>query len=623
MKKIFFYIMTVILFASCQDDLQTIQTGELEDGKVRLNFSVNVPDIPVASRSFTDPAVTSLHLVIFDENGYLVEKVPATITDVNTDDITDSSSDGYSATDEIRFSAEVKTSVAKRTIHFIANYPDAMKLAFGSESDVVGSIKHNGSTDAYWQCMEFVDGINGNTTIGCVPLVHNYAKITVTNKCADFTLESFTVVNVVTEGYLAPYNMNTGNFAPFIAMSDGQFVQTDGKFVCRDYVDITSGEEGYEGYVPSTAELNLDTEINENSWITDGAFYMYERSFETTNHTFAIVKGSYDDHASTYYKVDLVYQDENGVTQYYNILRNFEYAIEITDVTGDGKQDAATAYAMKYAHNNLSASVATKSLTNISDGYSQLYVSYTSEYIVSSGDVELYYKYIPDLRGDTNDGYDTGVAYNDASNIVYDESGDVISGLTISTTDETTGDYAGWRKITITPKDIDVNEAKKQEINIVAGNLSRTITYILKAPYAMSAVCWDGDENESDMVVPAEIKSDVNITISIPTNLPEALFPLTFYMEAKERTIYPDAVENQLPVEIIPSELLTGSHYDDIENTFGFTKELTYEEYTAIQANTDGTKSFVCKFLTNTAASASQVYVYNKYFIVAESSFSN
>lgn len=580
------------MLTSCNNDLVNEHEQESKDEKVELTFKVNVPEASAASRTFDTPEIENLYLIVFDENGYFSEKCEAKATN------------GWSAVidKETEFTVTLTASASKRTIHFIASYNGGDQLAFGSESDVVGSMTHSGDADAYWQRMTYTGGIDEKTDLGTIPLLRNHAKITVTENLDNFELESFTVVNIPTKGYVAPYNKNTYTFAEFADID-----ATNGTYTLKDYTNITSGSTGYEGYVPTTTG-DLNTAIdNEDNWKdADGAFYLYERSFETTDHTFLIVKGKYNgSNTSTYYKVDLVYTDTgNNKVQYYHLLRNFHYSVTITEVTGAGQESAEAAYNMTGSHNNLSASTDTESLTNISDGDSQLYVSYTKEVIVSSSPITLLYKYIPNIENKTvNNGAIT------TSNIVCTTPGDVINSYTLATTNEVdeNNNDTGWRAITIAPNEPDADEVKTQTLTIQVGSLSRTVTYYLCQPYAMTVNC-------SQTTVAAAIQQPVTVSITIPSNLSEFLFPLTFYIEAEERTLYPDASKNQLPVETDIPSLFDG------KATFGYTKEITWEDYIGSTS-----KTFECHFLTNTANNASRIKVYNKYFSTSayETSFSN
>lgn len=618
MKKILFLLSIMVLLAGCQNELSMDSPQEGTEGnKVTMTFSVNIPDATEATRSFSEPAIRNLYLIVFDNNGYFAEKCAA--TPVN----------GWSVSSEVptEFKVSLTASASKRVIHFIANYEGPDQLAFGAESDIIGNMIHQNGADAYWQRLELVGGINESTDMVTVPLIRNHAKITVVNEETQFTLIGFTVVNTLTEGYVSPYNKNTGTFAKFIEEENGAFKQTNGKYVCRDYADITAGRQGYEGYVPGTSAMNLNTDVPANytddptAWTPqNGAFYMYERSHEANNHTFLIIYGSYGQAANTYYKVDLT-KTVAGRTSYYNILRNFEYKVVITDVTGNGKKSAAEAYSMFGAHNNLTASVETQSLTNISDGKQQLFVEYTEEYIVSDNDVTLKYKYVPDVAN-------KAATRNDQVQFIWDTDGDVISAITPSTAAGIATDEDGWSTISITPKAIDANETKKQTLTLISVHpdngttLTRMVTYILRNPYPLSIKCYDGESgNKKDKVVKEEVNAPVHVDISLPANLPESLFPLQMFIEAEKRTLYPDASKQPLPVEPeLPSK------FDSKPNTttFAYVYEISREDYqSATTDNATGTKTFTAILQTNTTANASRICVYNKYFNSAFDFFSN
>lgn len=606
MKRIFLFFSLLAGLMACNRELPLDVKNPTSEGMVTFTFNVSVPDAPMETRSFAAPEIENLYLIVFDNNGYYAEKCEATPVDswtISTETVTE-------------FKVTLTASATKRTIHFIANYTGPDQLAFGSESDVIGVMYNSGGQDAYWQRMEFDGGINDDTEIGTVPLIRNHARITVTNQDDQFTLIGFSLVNTLTEGYVSPYNKNTGNFAKFIEQNESGFVKTEGKYVCRSYADITAGQEGYEGYVPATTELNLDTSLPDpytttaSDWTAPGEFvYTYERCFEETDRMVLLVYGSYGKATATYYKVDLI-NTVDGVSSYYNILRNFQYNIVITDVTGNGKKSPQLAYEMTGAHNNLSASVETQSLTNISDGYSRLFVEYTEEYIVSSSPVTLNYKYVPDIAQETT--------YSNGSVSVYQQTGDVISGLV---NNSSTVDNEGWSKITITPNAPDPDEAKKQSITLVAGALSRTVTYVLRSPFELDMTCYDGAGTElTDKVVNAAVGSKLNVQIDLPTALPESIFPLELYIEAEEKTLYPDASQNQIPVETDIPSLFDGGE------TFGFTYEISWDQYCNVNAAGDVTgynTSYTAKFLTNTAVNASRVRIYNKYFSTEDDFFAN
>lgn len=606
-----------MLFGACQEELFEQYGPEVSEGEqVELTFRADLPGFADVTKSFSEPAISNLYLIVFDNNGYLVEKREATPVNSWT----------VSTTAPTEFSVTLTASVSKRIIHFIANYNGPDQLQFGSESDVIGSMTHINGADAYWQRMEFLGGINTNTLKDkTVPLLRNHARIRVTDNADNFTISRYTIVNVVNEGYVSPYNKNTGTFAEFIAVNaDGSFVQTGDSYVNRSYADITNGSDGYEGYIPEVTEFNLNNNIPDlRVWkaAADEYYYMYERRFEKDSYTYMLIEGTYTGDGAqgnttpTYYKVDLVYNDNNGVTQNYNILRNFDYNVTIKSVSANGKATPAAAAGMVGSHNNLVASVEVQHLPSISNGSAQLYVSYTKEYIVSSDPIDLYFKYIPNIKVN-------GKPTSNSNATVQLGTGDVVRATVIADADETSGTYAGWRKVTIYPNAPE-DGILQQDITVVAGDLSRNVSYALVRPYEMSAVCRDGANgaNAQSDVIPTQINAPVTVKVTIPSNLPETLFPLEFYVEARERTLHPNATKNQLPVEIIPESLFAG-----VGDTFGFKKEMSWTEYTAnsnFTINPDGTRTFDLHFKTNTDISASSVYVYNKYFNVAIARFNN
>jgi hypothetical protein len=249
-------------------------------------------------------------------------------------------------------------------------------------------------------------------------------------------------------------------------------------------------------------------------------------------------------------------------------------------------------------------------------------VEYTEEYIVSDDAVTLKYKYLPDVAN-------KAVTRNDQVRFIWDTDGDVISAITPSTAAGIATDNDGWSTISITPKAIDANEAKKQTLTLVSVHpdngttLTRMVTYILRNPYPLSIKCYDGESgNKKDKVVKEEVNASVHVDISLPDNLPESLFPLQMFIEAEERTLYPDAAAAQpLPVDPgVPSKFNSSPN----TTTFAYVYEISWEDYKSTTTdNATGTKTFTANLLTNTTANASRICVYNKYFNSAFDFFSN
>ena len=584
------------------------------EGTTVVNFSVQLPEMQEATRSFIEHGITRLHLLVFDENGYFVEAKAAAPTTPTSFGVASGTTYG--------FSVELSQSPSKRTIHFVANSPtaDVEKYPFGSERELINALSTSSAQDAYWQRVELPDGIIEGQTAGslvgtslakltAVPLVRNFVKITVQNKAAanangGFVLEGIALVNTPNQGTIAPYNVNSGNYAVYNSSTK--------------YSDLNSA--GYYGFEP--AGMTIDTTIplpdafaaafaggqdatdDVNETVAHYAeSYMYERRMhdKPSDYTYVIIKGKYGgaNGTTSYYKVDIINQDQDGA--YFDLLRNFNYVIDINNVLGDGfsSPDAAAA---AVASNNISASIDTQNLLNISDGKARLYVEYVDKVLTKAGTYTLKYKYVPNIANSNtvSNGYVTDSETTTAKPV---DLSMVVEGNVISSFSVANADVDGWRTITFTTKAVDAVNPKNQTITIRAGALKRDIQLSLRAPFQMGVqVTGNGTALGSDRIV----------TISLPTDLlPEAIFPLEFVIVDKNLSISPDTSKdnNNLPVK-------TGINADGVAvangQYFGFVKKLEYEEY-VVARDTNG-NTLPCYFITNKSNATQSVKVYNEYF---------
>ncbi|MBQ6581201.1 MAG: DUF4906 domain-containing protein, partial [Alistipes sp.] len=354
MKKILFaFSMMFALVACSYDDLGSIPQQPTADGPVQVRFSVQVPDMLQATRTMSSQEITSLKLVVFDENGYFVDDADATLIDYNyTDDgekvaveveSDDDTPDDDNEIQEQTYTVSLPQSASPRTIHFIANLPEGTKFDYGSERELINALETSGTADAYWQRTELrsilgdVVSEDGKVTASAgselaralnkIPLVRNFAKVSVAKAeavtDAIFGNVQIAVFNAPQRGKVAPYNTNTGEWA---AYSDD-----------TDYADLTAA--GYYGYVPTFDDDDFaNVGIDANDVISGTTQYLYEYNMDGkkieagSRYPFVIIAGSYQGHATSYYKVDLV--DTSG--KYLNILRNFDYTVVIESVSGDG-----------------------------------------------------------------------------------------------------------------------------------------------------------------------------------------------------------------------------------------------------------------------------------------------
>ena len=560
----------MFVLAACSHDNIGVEPNP-EEGAVLVNFSVQVPEMQVATRSFADQKIESLHLLVFDENGYFVQAAEATGTF------------GVVKDTEYEFTAQLMQSPYKRVVHFIANSPIAVKeYEYGSETALINALTTSGSQDAYWQRVELPNGIlEGNEEMAKkftkVPLVRNFVKISVDNQAEIFEYEGIAVINVPNKGTVAPFNVNNGTYANYSA----------------GIAYNTLNDAGYYGYEPSDMKI-VNTDTSSPRFATEHYIYERRQNQDDEDYTYVIIKGKYNNsETSTYYKVDIV----DDTKEPYNLLRNFNYVIKINSVLGPG-YESADAAAKAAASNNISASIDTKNLLNISDGSSRLYVEYVNKVITKPGTFTLKYKYLPNISDNTQTNYN--VPANDAVDLSGVVDGDVIASKNNATSDD---DASDWRTITFTTP-ATITETKLQTITIKAGVLQREINLILCKPFVLNVTSTPSGS--------AALNDDATVTLGLPAGLPAAIFPLEFVIVETGLSISPDASKNNLPVRTslnVNGQTVSGGQY------FGFVKKVEYSDYNPTNSDTPAANDIVCYFKLNKAiTSGLNVNVYNEYF---------
>lgn len=579
MKKLLYILSLVLLTVSCAEELVELKPM-VDSNKVTIDFSVSIPEVPIHTKAFADaPALTNLYLAVFDENGFLVEYVK---TDPNGTELAIQNGTSY----KYKYSAKLTLSDTKRIIHFIANAPTTLR--YGTEEEVITALYTEGANDAYWYRKEIIGGIRASRensvlvpteatvqALNNIPLVRNFAKIEVRTKqdCA-FKLQSYAVINAPNKGSVAAYNRTTGSFV--------------------DYPDKTAAvlrAGGYDAFVPGDATLNSDiTNLGLDEITTPSPSYIYERETPTSNPVYILVYGQFGN-KNVYYRVDL--RDDDG--NYFPLLRNFQYTITINTVTHTGyanPQDAANSA----GSGDISTSIETEHLTNISDGAVRLTVDYTSKVLVTESNVELKYKL--DNLGEST-----------LNSVVITSEGEALTGIVVgedilSTVTTTTPQSGNWITLVVDPAQIGA-EQKKGTITILATydgdrTIQRKVTYTLRRPYEMEIKCVPEE-------IPYGINEKVKVNITIPDDLGSSMFPLEFNIEAQNLSITPD--NDNLPVA---SGLSTIPGVN--KSAFWFVKSLSKEEYDALPL-VDGKRTFQCHFKANKRESATRVYVTNPYFV--------
>ena len=617
MKKILIYMFSMLwLLASCQEPelLERPVYGDSE-GTVEVTFSVLMPDDALATKAFGESPATdikSMYVIVFDENGYYIDAHEATLLDP----VADHNSHKY----ERAFKVTLRKTEKERIIHFIANCP-VDQIYYGHESDIISNLyvtRGSQMETAYWYRTEvwYIKTVeNSNVLVPevadkfkCVPLLRNYASITVLDGVDDkvFNMESYAVYNTIDRGTVAPYNIEAHGFQSFIG--DGNAL-----------LPYATLRDTYKYYGHALPSATLKTTLSDSDFLAPGQpTYMYERKVSVragAEHQWSespphiIIKGRYNNAAAySYYKVDLLRYDNNK-SYYYNILRNFKYTFTIKEVAGPGYPTLAEAMSNP-AGNNLAGATDTQGFTNVSDGLGRIFVSYTDTTLTSNAPIKLRYKYIPSIQN-------YNVTANDRVLVegILDGTGSVIKGRVDGYTD-LTGEMSGWREVTLNVQNPGaITHVQEIYLNVQDNsNLHKTIRYRLQRPLNLLVNCWP------QYIAKAAGKL-MDVAIRIPTDLTPDLFPLDFAIEVQDHTLSPDASQpnNVMPVEpalsIVPDK--SG------KKSFHFIKTIdTYEDYQALEMY-EGLKLIRTYWLTTKAENASTVYVYNKYFNLASDKFFN
>lgn len=503
MKKIVFFIL-IGLLSACNNDEIFIETAKQDTCEV--TFDVTIPQAAVASRSFNDGTsvrIDNLTLLLFDKNGVLVAK--QTATEITQPSLENSIYKG-------KYKVTLAQTNDKRIAHFVANYSDNIANS-GTENGILSALNVSGTTDAYWQRMELENGIyvdeNRKPSIGTVRLIRNFACVSVTDETGGDFLQSYALVNEPKQGTVAPYYRNAkGGFPSF----------TEGK----TYTDFEA--EGYYGIEPVVTDL-YDTSTPQSSEFTDNEKYVYERNHSGDNlhnPTFVIVKGKFEGKIY-YYRVDIAKNLE-----YYNLLRNFRYIIQIKHVAGEG-YDNAKAAKNGASYNNVDVELKVEEIT---DGSSTLKVTPTDKTVVN-GTTSLYinYNYTP-----------SDPSFSEIK-AVFMPNGKAITDVT----------KASGNQFQVTLKDYGTDgvEGGKQTetFTITTGSgLSRKVRITLIDKFYFL---------DPQVTAPGGGESYYKYSFTIPPELVESMFPLELLIRESTCSFTP-APGEQMSVELIDDPNNTG-----------------------------------------------------------------
>lgn len=551
--KSFIYTLAAMGAVSCSQETMPPMpetTQEAVGDVFSITATVTVPDMPVSltrgKMGDTPNGNLKLTLLEFAKGTDATNSNLTRIYQAETISTTDVGN-GQS----VKFKVSLNSTTEPRILHLMVT-DDFVSCNYGSEATVLPTVTTgytNGiSQEAYWGRVEFPDGYvasAGDDTqtlrpevkekLTDVPVIRNFAKVSIQNNAtSSFELYGFQLVNVPTSGTIAPYNAAKREVPNLLS--------GNAMLGYKDAVAI------YEGIVPADAGFrNQESEVKgmnangtHDKWVPTPQ-YIYEHPFESARRTYMIVQGRYRNadgstiRDNVYYKIDLGSSEGSttGMFDYYDLLRNYNYNVVIHSVSAPGAATPSEAIDGP-TYNNLSASVETKNMTNVSDGDNMLFVSDTSLIFVNEQPVTFMYRYIRNIGPDQAPANDVPVVKNLSE-------GAVVKSISETST-FTDANGVEWKAITITPN-TPTADIKEQSFTVVDPNgLGREISMVLHTPWDISnANEYPGHDNERPATgqgtAPSQAQGELTVYFDLPDGLAESMFPLQFRLEANPQNV--------------------------------------------------------------------------------------
>ena len=574
------------------------------------------------------------------------------------------------------FEVQLELTDQARTIHFLGNVDENQLISGSYAYDNLPSLLSYSNKQAYWQELHvpsidadydeetgepimdghcYVPDPATEAYFQYIPLIRNFAKIQVTNESESFQLHSYAVIFYPERGSVAPFRSNApekkngfdfnANLPASYWLSGYEKCSFENLATDIDYPGNMPSGVALSDFVPPASEFINPGTSNGRVLLydpddTESGFYVYERGVPTDKigPTFIIVCGKFEkEDKFYYYRLDLMettVEDNQTATTYYPIYRNFRYNIQLHRISSEGVLTPEAAVNSSSAE-DISADVSMRHLSDISNGTTRLVVEpfMTRTYSGPAEEGEyytLYARFFNNVYSDEPDLSKVSVRVeleplpDNASDILilYDDSGKrIASGGFFFPEAKTVGGVEGIRTIrfnTVEPGE----ETITQKIKIIGHNplnpydmrLYREVEITLQNKQPLTLTCTDP--------VPASTNTSITLDLTVPSSLPESMFPLKFYIEPERMTLTPDISKDvNLPV-VSGRSIATTEAVDKDTPAFQYIRTLTWEEYSNL-SGTGNLRTFHCYFKPNRQLSATTIWAYNEYFAKARVSFNN
>lgn len=623
MKKTLYILSALLLgLVSCNKaELESIETRKDVEptGLVAITMKADIPMLQAYTRALGDfsdtPSIKDIHVAVFGTSGYPQAYALAEPVDENGQPLST-----YATKNGTTYYFKVLLPVyeGKAHVHIIANGPESIPFVVDDEDmdeeTIMSTMRSQSPVGSYWARIIMPDGIltqlddNGimqtDDEGNYIPsdgtahlfkdlvLVRNFAevKLLIDDTVKNLTNVTWTLVNKPTVGSVAP--MANGFVDDY---KDYEYDPETGKMV--------NGTEVYDGFLfeDDPMDFTIPDESAVNTAVSAPNF-VYERPHPGSQKaTCLLIKGQYIEEGQTnpdtyftYYRIDLM---DEAVGGYFPIYRNYRYQVRIHKVGNRGARTITEAM-NRDSGGNVSLSTEAQKLTDISDGTSRLYVEYVEKNFTSGGKKSLWVYYVPDVK--------TGVVDNSKISISIKTQGTALKEGTevkLAPTSTQTGAYVYEFELNEQSETTDlVSVLQIKADNGVEGDdkstLYRDITLRVMKKMDMTL-----------SLDPKQVSGQGESTIlgiKLPDGLPSSMFPLEFYIEDINHTLYStgfDGNENEIIVPVKTDKSIV----DGTTNSFYFIRTVNESEY-------KDNHTITTEFKTNKAASATTIYVANEYF---------
>ena len=537
-------------------------------------------------------------------------------------------------------------------VHIIANGDESINFLDGTENGIMSKMVTTDNVGGYWARVVLPDGILAQTNTdgimqtdddgNYIPteetarlfedlvLVRNFAEIKlIVGEDAGISDVTWALVNDPVNGSIAPMvgTEFVADYKDYIFYSlKGTMVlpeadATGKRIPVYDEEDgtMTNIEKTYYGYMVSTSLNTLPAAETDLNWTADNVSqFSYERvDPNKTNPTYIMMKCKFgSDSDYSYYRVDLM--DEN-VGGYFPLYRNYMYQIKI-DLVGNRGASTFTEAANRNSGGNVSMSAETKTLTDVSDGFSRMYVEFVEKTFTTGGQKSFWVYYVPDVS--------TGAVDNRSIEVTVKEMGTALASAQI-TKDDTrsvdTGDGAMYfYNFTLNGQDDDVDLTSVIQVKATNGKtgaqkstLYRDITVKVMKKMDMTLAL-------EPNTVPQGINKNTVLHIELADTLQQSMFPLEFYIEDMNRTLNPTGKDGSGKSIDVPVKVGQSIWDSSDEHSYFFIRTVNWSEYEPMRdawlaakeagTSTDGIIDFTTQFKTVEENSATTIYVDNEYF---------